>query len=386
MKGKKLIISIAVLLVVVIVIVLGVKSCNKQELIVSTEPVAEGTLEITVMTTGYVQPVEEVEVGTQVSGVIEKIYVDYNSQVTQGQLLAELDKSTLQERVNQAKFSQQSAQSAYDYALQNYNRTKRLFDGKAATAADLESAENSLKQTKATLDNTKADLSQAQINLSYANIYSPINGVILDRSVNTGQTVAASFSTPTLFTIAEDMTKMQVEADIDEADIGQIKLGQKVSFYVDAYYNESFEGTVSQIRLQPTTTNNVVTYTVIIDAPNPEEKLLPGMTANITVTIEDEKGLLVPVGALNFKMTPEWASELGISNFRASTGKETAIWIKKNNTYERRVIQTGMNDGVNIIVKSGVEANEEVLLSLAYGKKDSNGEAVSIMPTPPRRR
>ena len=383
MKRKNVKIITFASLALIVVLIAFFAFTGKKEVEVATKNVAEGNLEITVMATGYIQPVEEVEVGTQVSGVIEKIYVDYNSHVTKGQLLAELDKSTLQEKLNQAKSSVASAQSEYEYAQLNYTRVKRLHDSKAATDVDLETAQNQLTQAKTSLDRSKADLNQSQVNLSYAYIYSPIDGVILERAVNTGQTVAASFNTPTLFTIAEDLTKMQVEADVDEADIGQIKLGQAVSFTVDAYYGNTFNGTVSQIRLQPTVTNNVVTYTVIIDAPNPEEKLFPGMTASITITVESDKGLLVPVEAVNFKMTDDIADRLNVDTENQSSVKGQQVWVKSGERFEQRTIQTGTNDGINLIAYSGVSAGDEVILSASLVRKSKQSQPTSIMPKPP---
>lgn len=354
----------------------------------NTTTVSTGTLDISVLATGYVQPVEEVEVGTQVSGVIEKIYVDYNSHVKKGDLLAELDKLTLQEKLNQANSQLSSAQSDYNYALQSYNRVKKLHDAKAATDVAYEEAVNRLTQAKTTVDNARANVNQSQVNLSYATIYSPIDGVVLERAVNTGQTVAASFNTPTLFRIAEDLTKMQVEADVDEADIGQVKMGQKVTFTVDAYPQDVFEGTVSQIRIQPTVTNNVVTYTVIVDAPNPDQKLFPGMTANINIEVQAENGTLVPVEAVNFRMTPDIMSGLGLDASQIEVPAKGAqyVWVKNNNGVEARKLETGMNDGINFIAKSGVNPGEEVVLSASIGKKKANGDSkpVSIMPSPPR--
>ncbi|MDR0824852.1 MAG: efflux RND transporter periplasmic adaptor subunit, partial [Prevotella sp.] len=193
----------------------------------------------------------------------------------------------------------------------------------------------------------KANLSQAKVNLSYAYIYSPIDGVVLKRAVNIGQTVAAMFSTPTFFTIAKDLTKMQVEADVDEADLGQVKLGQHVTFTVDAYPGETFAGTVSQIRISPKVTNNVVTYSVIVNAPNPEEKLFPGMTASIRINIQSEEGILIPMEALS---------------------KEKTLRVKSNEKIEERAIQTGINDGVSIIAHSGVKEGEIIIVS-EVGKK-----------------
>ena len=363
-------------------ILLGILMTNNDEVQLSTTTVKTGSLDITVMATGYIQPVEEIEVGTQVSGVIEKIYVDYNSHVKKGQLLAELDKLTLQEKLNQANAQLTSAQSDLEYARQNYNRVKKLNEVKAATDVSLEDAVNRLTQAETSEKNAKANLSQAQVNLSYASIYSPIDGVILERAVNTGQTVAASFNTPTLFTIAEDLTKMQVEADVDEADIGQVKMGQNVNFTVDAYAGDIFEGTVSQIRIQPKVTSNVVTYTVIVDAPNPDEKLFPGMTANITIEVKAEEGNLVPVEAINFKMTPDIMAKLGIdeSSVKPNTKSEQHVWVNTGDKVEQRTLKTGLNDGINLIALSGVNTGEEIVLSASIGKKRSNTMAASIIP------
>ncbi len=389
---------------IVVAAAVMLSTLDKKEVVFSTSTTRTGTVGITVMATGYIQPVEEVEVGTQVSGVIEKIYVDYNSHVTAGQLLAELDKSTLQEKLTQARASQTSAQADLVYARQNFNRVKHLHDNKAATDVSFEEAVKLLTQAETALANAKASTSQAEVNLKYAYIYSPINGVVLERAVNVGQTVAASFSTPTLFTIAEDLTKMQVEVDVDEADIGQVRVGQKATFTVDAYTDDVFEGTVSQVRLQPTVTSNVVTYTVIVEAPNPGEKLFPGMTASISIMVESETALTVPLEALNFKMTPEIAKYLHISDpGHASFPQGTTtgmpsngnswhagthmVWVKNGESAEQRAIETGINNGVNAIVKSGLSEGDEVILSATVGKKSNSStqNAASFMPKPPRR-
>ncbi len=353
----------------------------------NTSVVKAGEIEITVMATGYIQPVEEVEVGTQVSGEIEKIYVDYNSHVTAGQLLAELDQSTLNEQLIQANASMNSAKSALLLAEQNYNRTKKLHDAKAATDVEMEEAVNQLTQAQMTYDDAKSIANQAKVNLEYAYIYSPIDGIVLDRAVSVGQTVASSFETPTLFTIAKDLTRMQVEADVDEADIGMVKVGQTAEFTVDAYSDEVFEGTVQQVRMQPTTTSNVVTYTVIIEAPNPEEKLFPGMTANITIMIKSDSGLSVPVEAVNYVMTPEVADKTGYEGaltLSGTGGSDKSVWVLENGMPELRPITTGMGDGIDFIVKSGLEEGEVVILSANTGKKKP-GEAARnpLMPSHP---
>ncbi|MDR3217433.1 MAG: efflux RND transporter periplasmic adaptor subunit [Dysgonamonadaceae bacterium] len=343
---KKRTVTIIITASIAVVGLLAFMLTGNKEVQYQTETAIKGNLSITVMATGYIQPVEEIEVGTQVSGVIEKIYADYNSHVKKGQLLAELDKLTLQEKLNQATAQLSRAQSELTLSNRQYDRVKQLYEAKAATEVAFEEALNRKEQAEMVLKDAQANLSQAKVNLSYASIYSPIDGVVLKRAVNIGQTVAAMFSTPTFFTIAEDLTKMQVEADVDEADLGQVKLGQHVTFTVDAYPGETFAGTVSQIRISPKVTNNVVTYTVIVNAPNPEEKLFPGMTASIRINIQSEEGILVPVEALHVEM-----------HGRAS------LRVKSNGNIEERNIQTGISDGVFVVARSGVEEGEEVIVS-----------------------
>jgi HlyD family secretion protein len=309
--------------------------------------------------------------------------VDFNSQVKQGDLLAELDKSTLTEKVAQAEASVISSQSDLTYAQQNYDRTKQLYGLKAATQAAFEQATNTLAQSKTSVANAKANLHQAQVNLGYAEIYSPIDGVVLNRAVDQGQTVAASFSTPTLFTIAKDLKKMQVEADVDEADIGQVQNGQKVTFTVDSYADDVFSGTVNQIRLQPTVTSNVVTYTVIIEAPNPDEKLYPGMTASVNIITKSETGLAVLTEALNFQPTEKMLNEEKMS--AASNGNSKGVWVQTSAGLEHREVKTGLSDGVNVIIESGLQEGETVVLSVSQEKKKKEDIAVANPLIPQRR-
>jgi HlyD family secretion protein len=390
MKKKTVILS-GIIVIAGISLLFVLKNRGSKDLHLNTAQVQEETVEIVVTATGYVQPVDKVEVGTQVSGVIEKIFVDYNSQVKKGQLLAEVDKSTLIERVTQAQASLASAESELKYSQQNHNRVKQLYNVKAATETAYEEAVNRLAQAETSVINASANLHQAEVNLSYAEIYSPIDGVILDRSVEQGQTVAASFNTPTLFTIANDLTKMQVEADVDEADIGRVRVGQHVCFTVDAYNDDRFEGVVNQIRLQPTITNNVVTYTVIIEAPNPDEKLYPGMTASITIITQMERGITVPEEALTFNPTPDILAHLKMKPstlVATSDFKGKAVWVQTPDNMVRREIQTGLSDGVNTIVKEGVQAGERIVLSAFFGKSNIPEYPVNnpFMPSPPRRR
>lgn len=270
-------------------------------IVLQKEKVEKGDVTTEVTATGSVQPVDEVEVGTQVSGLVSKIYVDYNSQVKKGELIAELDKTNLQENVINAQANYSAALNEVSYYRQNYDRKKKMYDNQIISKADYEQAYYQLHNAKAAVTQRLTMLNQAKTNLGYANIYAPIDGVVLSREVEVGQTVAASISAPTLFKIAKDIKKMQVEANVDEADIGQVKVGQRVTFTVDAYPLEEFQGVVSQVRLSPTTTSNVVTYTVIVDAENPEEKLKPGLTATIVIYTNELKGVtIVNNKAINF--------------------------------------------------------------------------------------
>ena len=400
-----IILGIAVLAIVAILIVKASKSANK-ELVVRTHVVGEYTVENTVTATGTIQPVETVEVGTQVSGKVEKIYVDFNDVVKKGDLLAELDKQTLNQSVSRAKASLTSAESQLNYSKLNYERTKQLYEANAATLAAYQDAQNSYTQAQMSKKNAQASYDQALVDLAYAEIYSPIDGIVLDRAVEVGQTVAASFSTPTLFTLANDLTKMQVEADVDEADIGQVKVGQRVTFTVDAYMEDSFEGTVSQIRMKPTTTSNVVTYTVIIDAPNPDQKLFPGMTASVTIVTEEQTGLAVPAEAFNF--TPDEAVLKAMRKPEKPEGQmpeppqgerpqmqpgqmpsssPNMVWVKKGDNIMPRPVKAGMSDGAYRIIEQGVQAGDSVVLSAQYVVKEKavkKGEN-PFMPSPPGR-
>ena len=263
--------------------------------------VTQTTISTTISATGTLEPVDQVEVGTQVSGDISKIFVDFNSKVKKGQVIAELDKSKLRATLTQAELAYKSAENDFKYKESTYNRVKKLSESNAASAVELETAEYNMNSAKLSVDRSKNEVAQARLNLSYATIKSPIDGVVLKRAVEVGQTVAASMSTPTLFVIAKDLSQMKVMADVDEADIGQVKAGQKVTFTVDAFQGETFSGSVQEVRLNPTTTSNVVTYTVVITADNPEQKLLPGMTATCTiVTKEVVDAISIPVKALKF--------------------------------------------------------------------------------------
>lgn len=392
-KKKRLIIWGIIGAVVLVLVFMFFKGKGKHGgVMLETEPARIDSIEITVTATGEIQPVYKVEVGTQVSGIVEKLYVDYNSHVKKGDLLAELDRSTLQEQVNQAQANLSNAQSSLTLAEQNYQRIKALYDNKAATQASFEEASNQYIQAKNMVTTAKSDLQRAQVNLSYSRIYSPIDGIVLSKSVEQGQTVASSFSTPTIFTIANNLQQMQVEADVDEADIGQVKEGQTVTFTVDAYPNDVFSGTVKQIRLEPKVTSNVVTYTVIIDAPNPEEKLMPGMTASVSIIIEKESGVTIPMESLYYTLKSEtqqmltkqgmtfnglFKNDEELTNSLKDITKKS-IWVKKGNVYEQRMVTTGIDDGAKCIIPNGIEQGEEVvvgerMMSPGAGKDEKKG-------------
>ena len=408
MKKKRkiwlIILGIVLAAIAAIVIVKATKSANK-ELVIRTHVVEEYTVENTVTATGTIEPVETVEVGTQVSGKVEKIYVDFNDVVKKGQLMAELDKQTLNQSLSRAKASLTSAESQLNYAKLTYERTKQLYEANAATLAAYQEAQNSYTQAQMSKRNAQASYDQARVDLAYAEIYSPIDGIVLDRAVEVGQTVAASFSTPTLFTLANDLTKMQVEADVDEADIGQVKAGQKVTFTVDAYMEDVFNGTVNQIRMKPTTTSNVVTYTVIIEAPNPDQKLFPGMTASVTIVTEQETGLAAPAEAFNFtpdeqvlkamrkpekpegQMPEPPQGERPQMNEGDMPGNHNMVWVKKGDNMMPRPVKVGMSDGAYKIIEQGVQAGDSVVLSAQYVVKEKAVKKGDnpFMPGPPGR-
>jgi len=410
MKKKKKITLWSIIGVFVLALIIWLVIPSNKELVWSTKVAEVGTVELSITATGYVQPVEKVEIGTQVSGRIEAIYVDFNDHVKAGQLLAELDKSTLNERLTQALASEQSAQAALTLAQQTYNRTKELYENKAATQSDYEQATSQLVQAKSQYENAKTNVREARVNLGYAEIYSTIDGVVLDRQVEIGQTVASSFSTPTMFIIAKDLTNMQVEADIDEADIGNVRVGQHVNFTVDAYPKETFTGTVGQIRLQPTVTNNVVTYTVVINTPNPDEKLFPGMTASVEIITRCDTALLVPMEALNFTPSedvfkfldkPQKPDSRGFRKSRSSSpsmdsresmpsgpsmGSGSMVWIKNGNSIHPVPVEVGINDGVNAIMVRGLNEGDTIVLNATAEKKETKRSSKSFMPGPPERR
>ncbi|EHQ30374.1 efflux RND transporter periplasmic adaptor subunit [Mucilaginibacter paludis] len=338
----------------------------EEVVVFSTEKPKTGYISQTVTATGKIQPVDTVAVGTQVSGTIAKLYADFNSKVKKGQLLAELDKTLFQASVSQYEANLASAQSQYVYQQGNYSRQGQLYKVGALSKADYDNALYTYKAAEASVNSMRAQLKSAQKNLSLASVYSPIDGTVLSRSVSEGQTVAASFSTPTLFSIAKDLTKMQVRASVDEADVGGIKIGERSSFTVDAFLDDTFTGTIQEIRLSPSISSNVVTYTTIINTSNDDQKLKPGMTANITIyTKEVNNALMVPAKALQF--SPDSSLKTYQFTWLNSAGKTPGtnqgyIWVKQG---ERKLVQkqvqTGINNKTQVEIISGLTANDEVV-------------------------
>ena len=422
-KFVKIIFVIAILAAVAF----GIKSyffndtdANQVGELISTKVVSD-TIKTTISATGTLEPVDQVEVGTQVSGDIAKINADFNSKVKKGQVIAELDKSKLQSTLKQATISYKSAENDLNYKQSTYNRIKKLTESKSASAVELEQAEYNLNAAKLSVEQRKNEVAQAKLNLSYATIKSPIDGVVLKRAVDVGQTVAASMSAPTLFIIAKDLVQMKVMASVDEADIGQVKAGQRVSFTVDAFQNDTFHGTVQEVRLNPTTTSNVVTYTVVITAENPEQKLLPGMTATCTiVTQEITDAVTIPVKALKFTpaegtpmmdpkdmprpQRPKTAEAggnfpppppgMGPGGTPATGAKKkhkkpklegNLVWININGKAAPRPVKIGLSDGVNVQILRGLNVGDSVITSQEVISAKSNTKSEAKSPFMPQR-
>lgn len=399
MKKLKWIIGILVIAALAVVIWFWKFKTAETAIELDTAQLHMGTITNSVTATGTVQPVDTVAVGTQVSGVIQKVYVDFNSPVKKGQLLAELDKSLLTAQLQQITANLQSAKANLAYQQSNYDRQNQLYNVGAISKAALETALYQYKNATESVSSLTAQLSSAQKNLSYAEIYSPIDGTILSRSVSEGQTVAASFSTPTLFSIARDLTKMQVQAAVDEADIGNVKTGQRVLFTVDAFPADSFNGTVKEIRLRPSISSNVVTYTTIIDAPNPEMKLKPGMTASITIyTKEVNNAMLLPAKATTFKpdsvVSKKYMIERGKHNNNAppsvkdssnAEGKPAFVWIKKDSSLVQKRIIIGLDDETSLQVLSGLSPDDTVVTGYHQLEKTSTKKSTEKSPFLPQR-
>jgi len=358
---KNIIICLSVAAVVAVVCCMAFCGKEDREISLDTAVVGEATISNSVTATGTIEPVTSVDVGTQVSGIVAKLYVDYNSVVKKGQVIAELDKTNLISELNIAKANLSDAQSSLRYQKANYDRYNTLYKKGLVSANEYESALLSYRQALEAVKQRSESVSKAKTNLGYATITSPIDGVVLAKEVEEGQTVAASFSTPTLFTIAQDLTDMRVIADVDEADIGNVKEGERVSFTVDAFPDDTFEGNVTQVRQEATTTNNVVTYEVVISAPNKDLKLKPGLTANVTIyTVEKHGVLSVPNKALRFTPAKELIGKAKVKDCKGTK----KVWTYSNNVFEAHPVKVGITDGINTEVLGGISKGKEIITEI----------------------
>lgn len=393
---------------------------EEQPVVLETENPAYGYISKSVTATGTIEPVDTVSVGTQVSGTIKYVYADFNSAVKKGQLIAELDKSLLNAQVNQFAANLQVAESQLVFQKSTFDRQNLLYQTGAISKADYENAQYQYNSAKAGVQSVHAQLDAAQQNLSYANIYSPVTGVVMARNVNIGQTVASSFNTPTLFVIAKDISNMQVQAAVDEADIGNVRQTQRATFTVDAYPDNSFSGKVEEIRLEPTVSANVVTYTTIIKAPNADLKLKPGMTANIIIyTKEENNALLISAKALKFKpdatmekqyaIVPLETDSAGTTNTKrkrtgggnrvhdttvkkindtavAITPKRTSVWILSHDSLMQKKIMIGLNDDAEVEVLRGLSTSDVVVDGVQIPTAKSATSPAAKSPFMPQRR
>ena len=397
MKRKKIIIlSVSIVAVIVILWFIFGRKSNSTNYIVETATATRGDVSEAVTATGTIEPVTKVDVGTQVSGIIDKLYADYNSVVTKGQLIAEMDKVTLQSELTSQQATYDGAKAEYEYQEKNYLRNKTLHEKQLISDTEFEESTYNYAKAKSAYESSEANLAKAKRNLAYATITSPIDGVVISRAVEEGQTVAAGFETPTLFTIAADLTQMQVIADVDEADIGGVKEGQRVEFTVDAYPNDTFEGTVTQVRLEATEESNVVTYEVVISAHNPDLKLKPGLTANVTIYIAERRNVInIPLKALRFVPDPPSgkapAAESQPQPQPQEPGNDSikTIWVQENNTWKPRQVKVGMDNGVNVEICEGLNEGEVVAIDrksnggLPAEQLSGNQEESPFMPKPP---
>ena len=402
MDKRKLIIGGGAAICLVTAILLLKGGSKKGGIRLETARVERGSITNTVTATGTVEPVTEVEVGTQVSGIIDKLYADYNDVVKSGQLIAEMDKVNLEAELKSAEAQLASSKTEYEYQQKNYARSKTLHEKQLISDTDYETATYNYEKARAAYDQSQAAMVKVRRNLEYATITSPIDGVVINRAVEEGQTVAAGFETPTLFTIAADLTKMQVIADVDEADIGAVQEGQRVSFTVDAYPDDHFEGVVRQVRLgdsdsssssaaSTSSTSTVVTYEVVITADNPDLKLKPRLTANVTIyTLERDGILTVPNKALRFMPDPGLLEAAGYTLSQATPAPapgQRAVWVVEGNTLSPRAVTAGTGDNTVTEVAGGIKEGEEIAVEIASDAIDlpqpGGAERSPFMPGPP---
>ncbi|MFZ3156002.1 MAG: efflux RND transporter periplasmic adaptor subunit [Smithella sp.] len=383
---KKIIILLIIAVVIVAIGLFFYLRENVNDMAYKTEKVSRGGINALVTATGTVNAVTTVSVGTQVSGTINKLFVDYNSPVKKGQLLAQIDPSTFQSQVDQAmanlwtaKANVEKAAVATVDAQRTFQRNQELFAQNFIAQSDLDTAETSFKSAQAQQKVNQAQVQQAQAalkiaetNLQYTRIISPVDGTVISRSIDVGQTVAASFQTPTLFSIAQDLTKMQIDTNVDEADIGKVKSGQDVSFTVDAYPDTIFTGKVAVVRNAPITVSNVVTYDVVINVNNAQLKLKPGMTANVSITIEMHPDVLrIPNAALRFKPAEVKRKSERTQDKQAMKG--TKVWILENDKPKPVKVTIGLSDGNYTEISAGeLKAGQEIITDSLNNKKTSS--------------
>ena len=382
MNKKKITITVGVVAVIAIAAWSFFGGKKTEQVSYATATVAKANISTTVTATGTIEPITSVTVGTQVSGIISHIYVDYNSIVKKGQVIAELDRTTLLSELASAKAQLSSAQASLTYQKANYERQKALYNKGLISANDYE-------QAKQSVHTSTEQVTKAQTNLGYATITSPIDGVVLAKSVEEGQTVAASYNTPELFTIAQDLTRMQVVADVDEADIADVRVGERVTFTVDAYPDDTFNGTVTQVRQEATTESNVVTYEVVISAPNADLKLKPGLTASVTIYTKELKDV-VAVSAKALKFTPNEKLLTKDQSIQDCDAK-AKVWTLENNVFKAHAVTTGTSDGITTEIKSGAKVGQKVITEFHMGaanEEESDGETNSnpFMPKPPSKK
>lgn len=366
---------IAMILVVVIAVAVWLLSGGKKEEQINfkQEKVATHTLQNSITATGTIEAVTSVTVGTQVSGIVNKLYVDYNSVVKKGQVIAELDKTNLISELNTAKANLASTESNLSYQSANLKRYQTLYKKGLVSADEYENALLAYRQAKEQVASSRENVQKAQTNLGYATITSPIDGTVISKSVEEGQTVAASFNTPELFTIAKDLKNMQVIANVDEADIGGVAVGNRVNFTVDAYPDDTFEGVVKQVRLEATTTNNVVTYEVVISAPNADLKLKPGLTANVTIFTKEQANILsVANKALRFTPTKETVGkDMKIVDCKG----KNKVWTLNGNTLTAHSVNIGQSDAMHTQIISGIKAGQSVITEIVVDASEDEDDS-----------
>jgi len=387
MKKKTIVIISICAVALLLAAIFLLKPSKKAQISLETGKVEKINIKNSVTATGTVEPVTSVDVGTQVSGIVKKLYVDFNDEVKEGQVIAEMDKVTLEAEYQTSQAALTSAKNEFEYRQKEYARIKELHDKELVSDSEYDQALYYYQISKSSYDQAQTSLVKVNRNLGYATITSPIDGIVISRAVEEGQTVAAGFETPTLYTIAKDLTKMRVIADVDEADIGQVAKGQRVEFTVDAYPDDIFEGQVSQVRLEATTTSNVVTYEVVITADNPDLKLKPGLTANVTIYSKEKNDVLsVPTKALRFSPDEAILSKIGISVDASEQAEGKHVWVYSGNTLKRRSVETGDASGDRTEIESGLAEGEVVATGLsaeASTTKAASSERSPFAPTPP---